>query len=66
MFLAHKNEVFFSFIKIYHRLQNDKELTNSNIRTDHSRELENESFAKYCDNLGIGYNFLAPKIPQQN
>ena len=41
MFLAHKNEVFSSFTKLCRRLQNDKELTISNIRTDHGRELEN-------------------------
>ena len=63
IFLAHKNEVFFSFTKLCWRLQNDKELTILNIKTDHDRELKNESFTKYCDELGIGHNFLAPKIP---
>ncbi|XP_057496707.1 uncharacterized protein LOC130781518, partial [Actinidia eriantha] len=65
-FLAHKNEAFSSFSKLCRRLQNDKELKISNIRTDHGRELENESFAKFCDDLGIGHNFSAPRTPQQN
>ena len=65
-FLAHKNEAFSSFTKLCRRLQNDKELKISNIRTDHGKELENESFAKFCDDLGIGHNFSAPRTPQQN
>ena len=66
MFLAHKNIIFSSFTKLCRRLQNEKDLKISNIRTDHGRELENESFAQFCDNLGIGHNFLALRIPQQN
>ena len=57
MFLAHNNESFLSFTKLCRRLQIDKGLMISNVRTDHGRELENESFIKYCDELGIGHNF---------
>ena len=49
MFLAHKNEAFPSFLKLCHHLQNDKRFAISNIRTDHGRELKNESCAKFCD-----------------
>ena len=65
MFLAHKNAAFSSFTKLCRRLQNDKWLTISNIITDHGRELKNESFIKYCDELRIG-NFSASRTPQQN
>ena len=50
MFLAHKDEAFFSFTKLCHRLQNDKGFAISNIRTDHGRELKNELFAKFVMN----------------
>ena len=66
IFLSHKNKAFFSFTKLCQRLQNDKWLTISNIKTDHGKELENESFTKYCDKLGIWHNFSAPRTPQQN
>ena len=61
IFLAHKNEAFPSFTKLYRQLLNDKWLTILNIRTDHGRELENEPFTKYCDELEIGNNFSAPR-----
>ena len=66
MFLAHKNEAFSSFAKLCRCLQNEKDLKFLNIRIDHSRELENKSFAKFCDDLGIEHNFSAPRTPQQN
>ena len=41
-------------------VQNNKGFVISNIRTDHGRELENESFVNFCDEYGIGHNFSAP------
>ena len=58
MFLAYKDEAFPSFSKLCRRFQNDKRFSISNIRTDHDRELENESFAKFCDEHGIGHKLL--------
>ena len=55
-----------SFSKLCDRLQNDKGFIISNIKTDHDRELENELFANFCDEYGIGHNFSAPRTPQQN
>ena len=66
MFLTHKNEAFSLFTKLCRRLQNDKGLTILNIKTDHDKEIENEFFAKYCDDPGIGYNFSAPRTTKQN
>ena len=66
MFLAHKDEAFPLFSKLCRRFQNDKGFIILNIRTDHGRELENESFAKFCDELGMRHNFSAPRTPQQN
>ena len=57
MFLSHKNDAFSSFTRLCRRIQNDKDLKILNIRTDHGRELENESFTKFCDDLGIGHIF---------
>jgi transposase InsO family protein len=65
-FLAHKFEAFNAFSKLCRRIQNEKGLTISNIRTDHGRELENEKYEDFCDKLGIGHNFSAPRTPQQN
>ena len=55
IFLAHKSEAVFSFTKLCRRLQNDKGFDISNIKTDHGRELENESVAKFYDEYGIGH-----------
>ena len=66
IFLAHKNKAFFSFTKLCRRLQNDKGLIISNIRTNYGRELKHESFTKYCDELRIRHNFSTPITPQQN
>ena len=66
MFLAHKDEAFPPFSKLCRCLQNDKRFSNSNIRTDHGRELENELFAIFCDEHSIGHNFPASRSPQQN
>ncbi|GMP28099.1 hypothetical protein CsSME_00003780 [Camellia sinensis var. sinensis] len=66
MFLVHKDETFSSFTKLYRRIQNEKGFLITNIRTDHSREFENEKFELFCDEHGIGHNFSAPRTPQQN
>ena len=66
LLLAHKDETFSIFSKICRRIQNEKGFMISNIRTYHGRELDNDSFEKFCDQHGYGHNFSAPRTPQQN
>ena len=65
MFLTHKGEAFFSFLKLCHRLQNGNRFAISSIRTNHNRELENESFINFCDEHSIEHHFSALKTPQK-
>ena len=63
MFLVHKYEAFYSFSKLCRLLQNNKRFAISSIRTDHGRELKNETFANFYDENDIRHNFSAPRIP---
>ena len=55
MLLTHQDEAFFSFKKLCRHLQKDKGFAISNIKTNHGRDLENGSFAKFCDEHNIGH-----------
>ena len=66
MFITHKNKAFPSFSKLCQCLQNDKGFVISSIRTDYDGELENESFAKFCDEHFIRHNLLTLRTLQQN
>ena len=65
-FLAHKDDAFYAFKNLAKRVQNDKNICISSIRSDHGREFENESFQKFCNKLGILHQFSSPRTPQQN
>lgn len=66
IFLASKSETFRSFEKFCRRVQNDKGLTSSKIRSDHGEEFENEPFKCSCEENGFEHNFSCAIIPQQN
>ena len=66
LFLAHINDAFNEFSKLYRKIQNEKGFTISCIRSDHGREFENVDFEGYCDEHEIEHNFSAPRTPQQN
>ena len=65
-FLAHKDETFSSFIKLFKRIMNKKNSTIVSIRSDHGSEFQNQKFEKFYNENGISHNFSAPRILQQN
>ena len=65
-FLAHKNEALHTFIKHCKKIQNEKDLTLINVRSDHSGEFENHGFKSFCNEHGYGHNCFTPRTPQQN
>jgi len=65
MFLAHKKESFEVFL-ICKRVQNEKKVCITSIRSDHGGEFENEIFHLFCEENGILHNFSTARTPQQN
>ncbi|KAJ1696040.1 hypothetical protein LUZ63_012738 [Rhynchospora breviuscula] len=65
-FLAHKEEAFDYFVKFSNRVENEKGLKISKIRSDHEREFENAKFDELCIEKGYKQEFSAPRTPQQN
>ena len=65
-FLAHKDRAMRTFIKHCKKIQNKKDLTLINVRSDHEGEFENHGFESFCNEHGYVYNFFAPRTPQQN
>ncbi|KAJ4810455.1 Pol [Rhynchospora pubera] len=65
-FLAHKEEAFDHFVKFSNRVENEKWLKISRIRSDHGREFENAKFDELCIEKGYKQEFSAPRTPQQN
>ena len=66
IFLTTKDEAFPLFTRLIRKVQNEKNLVITSIRSDHGRELKNNKFELYCFEHGIGPNFSAPRTPQQN
>nr|GEX54151.1 retrovirus-related Pol polyprotein from transposon TNT 1-94 [Tanacetum cinerariifolium] len=63
-FLKDKIEAFDQFEIFSKKIQNQLRCT---IRTDHSREFDNEvQFGEFCNANGITDNFSAPSTPQSN
>ncbi|KAJ1694127.1 hypothetical protein LUZ63_010825 [Rhynchospora breviuscula] len=65
-FLAHKEEAFDYFVKFSNRVENEKGLKISRIRSDHGREFENAKFDELCIEKGYKQEFSAPRTLQQN
>ncbi|GJT87025.1 retrovirus-related pol polyprotein from transposon TNT 1-94 [Tanacetum coccineum] len=66
-FLKNKTEAFDQFEIFSKKIQNQLGCTIVSIRTDHSREFDNEvQFGEFCNANGITHNFLAPRTPQSN
>ncbi|KAJ1684899.1 hypothetical protein LUZ63_016289 [Rhynchospora breviuscula] len=65
-FLAHKEEAFDYFVKFSNRVENEKGLKISRIRSDHGREFENAKFDDLCIEKGYKQEFSAPRTLQQN
>ena len=66
LFLESKSDAFSAFKKLARRLQNTKNSSIGSIRSDHGGEFQNEKFNKFCEKMGIMYNFYALRTPQQN
>ena len=66
MFLNHKDEAFKVFHIFCKRVQNEKGIYITSIRSDHGGEFENESFQRFYEENGILHNFSTPRTPQQN
>ncbi|GKA82426.1 retrovirus-related pol polyprotein from transposon TNT 1-94 [Tanacetum coccineum] len=66
-FLKDKTEAFDQFEIFSKKIQNQLGCTIVSIRTDHSREFDNDvQFGEFCNANGITHNFLAPCTPQSN
>ena len=66
MFLAHENESFVVFFKFCKRIQNEKGVCITLIRSGHGREFENESIHIFCEENGVLHNFSNARTPLQN
>nr|GFB03144.1 retrovirus-related Pol polyprotein from transposon TNT 1-94 [Tanacetum cinerariifolium] len=66
-FLKDKTEAFDQFEIFSKKIQNQLGCTIVSIRTDHSREFNNEvQFGEFCNANRITHNFSAPRTPQSN
>ncbi|KAI0519487.1 hypothetical protein KFK09_006935 [Dendrobium nobile] len=65
-FLAHKNESFEEFMVFSTWIQRKVDCEISIIHSNHGGEFQNDRFESFCQELGIEYNFSAPRTPQQN
>ena len=63
MFLAHKNESFKVFFKFSKRVQIEKGVCITLIRSDHGGKFKNESFHQFCEKNGILHNFYTTRTP---
>ena len=61
-----KHDAFDAFVVLAKKVQNERNLKISAIRTDHGGEFENHDFSELCEENGIDHNFSAPRTPQQN
>ena len=64
LFLAHKDETFPAFIKLFKKISNEQNSILFSIRRDHGSEFDNNHFKNFCNEYGIDPNFSAPRILQ--
>jgi hypothetical protein len=65
-FLESKDEVFDHFWPLALRLNNEHPNCLKAICSDNGTEFRNASFDEFCLEHGIGQQFSAPRVPQQN
>lgn len=51
---------------IFSFTQNEKDLKNKTLRSDHGGEFQNEDFKTFYEENGISHNFFTPRTLQQN
>ena len=66
LFLAHKDETFSAFTKLFKRVSNEQNSTIISIRSDHGSEFDNNLFENFYNEYRINHNLLAFGTPQQN
>ncbi|KAL3520040.1 hypothetical protein ACH5RR_018189 [Cinchona calisaya] len=66
LFLAHKNEAFKNFVKLFSKIQNLLNLKIIRLRSNNGAEFKFGSFFKFCDHNGISHEFSVVRVPQQN
>jgi len=66
IFLGSKNKTYKQFKIFSKRIQKDKGICISRIRSDHREKFENEHFKHLCEDNGIEHNFSCARTPQQN
>jgi hypothetical protein len=64
--LKSKDEVFEHFQSLALRLNNEHPNCLKAIRSDNGIEFRNASFDQFCLEHGVGQQFAAPHVPQQN
>ena len=64
--LKDKAEALEKIIHLCKKLQVDKNIVITRIKSDHRREFENTKLATFCNDQGIHQEFSSPKTPQQN
>jgi hypothetical protein len=60
--LAHKNEAYKEFVKHCRRIQHEKDYTINNVRSNRSREFDNQYFKLYYDENGDNQYVWAKNI----
>jgi hypothetical protein len=65
-FLLIKMKLIKHLLNIVEEFKMKKGYTINNVRSDRSREFDNQDIELYCDQNGFGHNFSAPRTPQQN
>ena len=63
IFLTHKDEALYTFIRHCKKVQNEKDLTLINVKSDHGGEFENHGFESFCNEHGYGHNYSIPITP---
>jgi transposase InsO family protein len=66
MLKRHKDESHSIFTTFSTQVQNEKNLTNVKVKSDHGGEFENKDFEKLFEENGISHDFSCPRTPQQN
>ncbi|KAL3510114.1 hypothetical protein ACH5RR_029515 [Cinchona calisaya] len=66
LFLAHKNEAFEKFVKLFSKIQNLLDTKIVRLRSDNGAEFKFGGFPDFCDHNGIFHEFSVVRVPQQN
>ena len=60
-FLTHKDEALHTFMRYCKKVQNEKDPTLINVRSDYGGEFENHGFESFSNEYGYDHNFFTPR-----